>query len=431
MLATKSRISRSAFGAIRVALLAQSPMHYQVPLYRLLASDPRIDFTAIFASSAGVRSHDPGYNRSIVWDVDLLSGYKSIFLKRANKNELGGGFLSNHDVDVVAAVSRGRYEVLWLHGYNSLTHQLALFTQRARGKPVLLREEQTLLHGRSAWKLVAKKILLPLLMGSTFGLFIGSENRRWLRHYGIPDNRLFFAPYAVENERFQAEATRLANERDQVRAEFGLRKAGGPVILFMGRMIDKKQPLFVLEAFRRVRERQECQLLMVGSGPLENEVRSAIIRDKIQDVSMAGFLNQTEISRAYASADIFVLASRAHETWGLVVNEAMNFGLPIILSDKVGCAPDLLRDTRNGFIVSSAEPSQLAKRLATLVASEGLRRSFGRASFQLINQWTHQMAVEGVIAAVRCAVGEPRWEAASGDTRTMREASLGRQSTDD
>jgi glycosyltransferase involved in cell wall biosynthesis len=396
-----------------MALVSASPVHYQVPLYRRLAADPRIDFTAIYASSAGVRPHDPGYCRSIIWDVDLLAGYRSEFLRRATKNELGRGFLSMHDLDVLQVLDRGNYEVVWLHGYNTLTHQLALLSRLARRTPVLFREEQTLLHGRAEWKLAAKRLILPHFLGKVFGLYIGTENRFWLRHYGVPENHLFFTPYAVENERFQDDAVRLADMREETIVEFGLNRAKGPVILFVGRLIDKKQPLLILEAFRRLRERSACRLLIVGSGPLEDALHQTIKRDRIPDVRIIGFLNQSQVSRAYSCGDIFVLASRSHETWGLVVNEAMNFGLPVVVSDKVGCAADLVQEGNNGFVVSSNDPAQLAARLGLLVESISLRRSFGEASLRLINQWTHDVAARGVIAAVQAAVGERRWLSAS------------------
>src|SRR5205823_1561487 len=152
-----------------------------------------------------------------------------------------------------------------------------------------------------------------------------------------------------------------------------------------------------------------CSLLIVGSGELEARLRNKVIHEGIPDVHFTGFLNRSQISQAYVAADIFTLPSRRHETWGIVVNEAMNFSLPIVVTDKVGCAGDLVRDGENGFIVSSQDPSELAGRLRELVRSPKLRQQFGRASHQIISRWTYEEAMSGVVAALSAAVGGQRW----------------------
>src|SRR5207247_11160263 len=129
----------------------------------------------------------------------------------------------------------------------------------------------------------------------------------------------------------------------------------------------------------------------------------------IPNVHFAGFLNRSQISQAYVAADVFALPSRQHETWGMVVNEAMNFSLPIIVTDKVGCADDLVRDGENGFVVSSEDSADLSDRLRQLVRSSELRQRFGNASRQIVSGWTHDLAVGGVLRATAAAVGANRW----------------------
>src|SRR4051794_31433502 len=106
---------------ISLTLVAASPVYYQAPLYRLLAADPALDFQAIFASSAGLRPFDDDYGRPVQWDVDLTSGYQHTFLRRAEANPIGGGFFTFRDPDIIRLLRQRRSDVLWLHGYNSLT----------------------------------------------------------------------------------------------------------------------------------------------------------------------------------------------------------------------------------------------------------------------------------------------------------------------
>src|SRR3954470_22012356 len=106
---------------IRLGLFAAWPVYYQAPLYRRIAADPRIDFTAIFASTAGVRPFDRGFGHPVIWDDQVLEGYHSVFLRRADK-QAPGGFLSLRDRDILSHILRGKYDALWCHGHNSLTH---------------------------------------------------------------------------------------------------------------------------------------------------------------------------------------------------------------------------------------------------------------------------------------------------------------------
>lgn len=347
----------------------------------------------------------------------MLSGYRNIFLRRAHTNNPGASFFSLRDWDVVSQIVRGQYDVVWIHGYYSLTHVLAAFTQMLRGRPLLVREEQTLLNLRPAWKRLLKYVWLRLLFSRAYALCIGSANRDWFRHYGMPERRTFLVPYSIDKERLEAVRSGHEHATQRVRSlrrRFGIAEGAGPVIISVGRMIDKKQPLFLVEAFRRVRSVKRCCLLLIGSGQLDEAIRAKISTDRIRDVYLAGFLNQSQVSDAYSCADIFVLASKADETWGVVVNEAMTFGLPIIVSNRVGSSQDLVRDGHNGFVVPHDDVVQLASRIEVLVDSRELRRRYGAASRDIIKNWNYEVAYRGVKAALSKALELP------GETRSDR-----------
>jgi glycosyltransferase involved in cell wall biosynthesis len=196
-----------------------------------------------------------------------------------------------------------------------------------------------------------------------------------------------------------------------LRKELGVTRNGGPVILTVARLVPKKQPLALLEAFARLRAQVPCTLLFVGWGPLEARVRARAA--EIEDVVVTGFMNQSEVVKAYACADVFTLFSRCHETWGVVVNEAMNFSLPIVVSDKVGCATDLVREGINGFVVDHRAHADLADQLRRLVESADLRMRMGAESARVIGRWNYEVASAGVVDAVRASVGERRWQEAN------------------
>ncbi len=393
--------------AVRIAHLAGQPAPSAVPLYRRLAGDPRVDLTVFYGSRDGVKPFDDGYGKPVSWDADLLSGYRSVFLRAADRTPgLGDHFWAARNWDIVPALRRGRYDVLWMAGYYSATYVTAAIAQRALGGQVLFREEQTLLDQRSLSNVIAKQLALRPFLRLGFGLYISTENRRWLQSFGVPDDRLFPAPYTVDNAHLQAQARELAGRRSELRAGLGIPDDDVAVIATVSRLIAKKQPLFVLEAFRRARERIRCVLLVVGSGPLEQRLRDQVRLQRIPDVVFAGFLNRSEVARAYAAADVFTLLSAEKETFGLVVNEALNFGLPAVVSDRVGCAPDLVSTGANGYVVSSRDPDEAARAFERLAGDAGLRARMGAASRERIDGWDVERSAVGILRAAAVAAPE-------------------------
>jgi glycosyltransferase involved in cell wall biosynthesis len=384
---------------IRVAHLVSHPIQYFAPLYREMAGREEIDFTVFFYSDATTREFiDPGFGRAVTWDTPLLDGYRSRILPSARRTGIAGGFIGRPNVDIIREATTGAYDVLWVHGYAHLTTWLAVAAARARGMRVLIRDEQTLLHGRPWARAAIKEAALRALYAQSSALYIGEENRRYFAHYGMPDDRRFAARYCVDNATLQQRAAELRRHRATLRARFGI-ATNAPVVLFAGKLIAKKQPLRLIEAFARVRRERDCALLIAGDGPLRADAQRMVAALHVPDVHFAGFLNQRELPNAYAAADVFVLPSNLHETWGLVVNEAMNFGLPVVVTDKVGCATDLVRDGVNGFTVPHDDTQALVDAIGRLVDDRGLRERFGAISRKIIDRYTIEACADGIVAA--------------------------------
>lgn len=393
---------------ITVAHLVSHPIQYFAPLYRELASRPEIELTVYFYSDATAREfHDEGFGQRVTWDRPLLDGYRYRMLPSASRTDISGRFVKNPNWDVVREVMSAGYDVAWAHGYAHLTTWIAAAAARWRGTQLLLRDEQTLLHGRAPHKRALKAVALRALYSQASALYIGEQNRRYFRHYGMPDERLYPARYCVDNTFFRAQAAELAPRRREIRASFGI-DDDAPVVLFAGKLIEKKQPLRLVEAYARVRAQQPCWLLIVGDGPQRSEVEYLAAHLGAAGVRIAGFLNQTELPAAYAAADVLVLPSAYHETWGLVVNEAMNFDLPVVVSDKVGCGADLVEAGRNGFIVPHDDTAQLAEAIGQLAGDADLRRRFGRRSGEIVGRYSIEACADGIVAACEAAMARTR-----------------------
>jgi glycosyltransferase involved in cell wall biosynthesis len=372
----------------RLAVLASHPIHYQAPLWRLLAADPEIETTVFFQDHAGLRPyHDPGFDKIIQWDLPLTEGYRHY----AFKNSL----------NFLRQLRRGNYDALLVHAWSSPATWLAVASAKIFGVKTLLRAENPWNQeiGRSGAKHVLRNIALRMFFAMIDAfLYIGEENRQFYLHYGIPERKLFFTPHAVENERFFKEAERLAPQRENIRKSIGL-KSNAVVFLTVGKFIEKKRHLDLLRAYERFDEPNKA-LVIVGEGALRQKLEQFIDDKKLPNVHLPGFVGQTEIAKYYVAADVFVLPSGQGETWGLVINEAMCFGLPVIVSDTVGSASDLVRDGKNGYVFPLGKVDALVHALEDLAGNDGKREGFGRESKELITGYDYEADVLGIKTAM-------------------------------
>jgi glycosyltransferase involved in cell wall biosynthesis len=383
---------------LRVAHLVSHPIQYYIPLYRALSKKENIDLTVFFYTAMGMDGYfDRDFGKEIRWDIDLTSGYRSVFLADSGVS-FKPGFFQLPNWKLLWLLLRGRYDVIWIHGYQHTNTLAAKIISLICGYGFLIREDQTLLEPRSLRKHLLKKLVFTMLFsGKRAGaLYTGLNSRKHFQHYGVSDSRLFPAVHSVDDAFFSEQALSLASERSQLRLSWGITD-DAPVVLFAGKLIEKKQPLLLLEAFGRVASKRACWLLFVGDGPLAPDVRQACTDFGIADrVILAGFLNQQELPMAYIAADLFVLPSSAHETWGLVVNEAMHFGLPIIASDHVGCVPDLVHEAVNGFVFPAQDLLALSEALQALIDDRELRIEFSKRSVEIIKQYTVENCAESI-----------------------------------
>jgi len=394
---------------MRLAALLTHPIQYFAPLFRTLAALPELELTVYYGSQRGtVPLLDPGFGKAYTWDTPLLEGYRYKFLPGIFREADSTSPADQLNPSIVTEITPRRYDAIWVHGYNAgHISRLAILTALAKGVPVLMRAETHLLvDPPSAAKQYAKNLILPALFRRLAGfLYIGALNKAFYQRFGVPESRLFPCPYTVDNAYFRSHAAALATQRQALRGKWGINDER-PAILYAGKLVAWKQPLLLLEAYRRVRQRRACALLLAGDGPLRGEIESEIRKAAIPDVCITGFLNQTEIPKAYAAADLLVLPSR-FEPWGLVVNEAMNFALPVVVSDRVGCGPDLVRPGVNGEVFEHRSADALETALERLLAQQELLPEFGRASLQRIEQWGLPETANGIVQALAAVAGKP------------------------
>ncbi len=394
---------------IRLAYLVTHPIQYQAPLLRQVAREPGLDLTVFFCSDfSAKRFLDPAFGKVIDWDVPLLEGYRHEVLPA-----LGGrdrvSFLRPFNYGLGRRLTEGRFEVLWIHGYNRWFHWLVMWRAKAQGLKVLIRDEATLISAprNFAKRLVKKGFFAGLKRLADGFLAIGSLNREYYRHYDVPDEKIFSVPYAVDNAFFQAGAERAAAGREELRRELGL-APGRPIILFVSKIEPRKRPADLLAAYLKLTKTSAVAgppyLLFVGDGEQRRPLETVVKDKELEAVRFLGFKNQTELPAYYDLCDVFVLPS-VHEPWGLVINEVMNAGRAVIVSDQVGAGPDLVRNGENGFIVPAGDIAALAGALGQVLADPETCRAMGARSRAIISHWGFAEDLAGLRHAIQAVVG--------------------------
>ena len=341
------------------------PIHYHAPLMRELAKDPEIDLR-VFLLRRTRQSHDREFGTSYTWTYRCWKAM-SMSLRNSSPWPSTAPIKGVFNPGIWQAIRRGNFDAFWVHGYVSPTIWLAVAAAKTHGTKVFLRGESTLLYPRSATMLLVKRLALKVLFSAVDRfLTIGSKNARFYGAHGIPNERMVLTPYCVDNESFLAARQADPGMGERTRKGLGIGLAD-PVILFVGKLIERKRPADLLRAYESLlADHPRAALILVGDGDQRASLEAEVKRRGLDRVHFPGFKNRTEISQYYACADVFVLPSM-HDPWGLVINEAMCFSLPIIASSLVGSVDDLVREEENGFIFPAGNVERLAASLKRLL----------------------------------------------------------------
>lgn len=393
---------------IRLAYLVSHPIQYQAPLLRRIAQEPDIELTVLFGSDFSVREYqDEGFGVKVAWDVPLLQGYRSRVLP------------AWHDPGTVTATTplsrsllralreadgQPAFNVLWVHGYASLNSLRGMLAAYALGIPVLLRADIWLAdRPRSPLRLFAKRLFFSALRPLVSGILsIGSNNAAYWNFYFGDRVQQFLLPYAVDNDWFEANARLAAPALPALRDALQL-EPGRPVVLYASKLQERKLAGDLVAAFqalqRRSRTYAKPYLVLVGDGEERGALEQQVGELGLEDVRFAGFRNQTELPGFFALADVFVLPAR-HEPWGLVVNEVMACGCPVVLSSDVGAAADLVTNGVEGFVYPTGNIEALTTSLERVLASPESAGRMGEAAARRISTWNFEADIRGLHLAL-------------------------------
>ena len=405
---------RGSSAKVRLAYLVSHPIQYQAPLLRRIAQEPDIELTVLFGSDFSVRDYkDEGFGVGIKWDTPLLDGYRYEFLPHLRKTS-GVSITSpmNHGIYTRLKGRNGvpPFDVLWVHGYATVNAMHGILAAGALGIPVLLRAESWLRdRARGGLKLALKAgffRILKCLVDAT--LPIGSLNAEYWSHYFGEDFPQFLMPYAVDNRYFQEQSLAALAGRAELLAELGI-DPSRPVILFASKLQYRKHCDDLLEAYLNLAPEPGAEplpyLLIVGDGEARAELEARVAASGLKSARFCGFRNQSELPRFFDIASVFVLPSR-HEPWGLIVNEVMNAGRAVIISDDVGCQPDLITDGVEGAVFPVRDVAKLTDALRRVLATPKTAAAMGQRALERIQSWSFEEDVRGLRQALAEVTGK-------------------------
>ena len=383
---------------MKVGLLASHPIQYLTPLLQELSKV--VDLHVYYShQSTSADQSKAGYGVEFEWDIDLLSGYSYTFLKNSSKNPGVNNFFGCNNKDLSKYIKREGFNAFIVTGWYLRSYWQAIHACHSENIPVLVRGDSHLGTPRSLVKRVVKEVAYRWIIKQFDGfLFVGNKNKEYLLHYGADERRLFSVPHFIDNKRFKEISLACEHEQQDMLTKLSIHK-NELILLFVGRLVPFKRPMDLIVAIKRLNDKKiRVRGVFVGSGPLEGELK-ARSKDLGLDIIFTGFKNQSELPLFYSMADMLVLPSSSHETWGLVANEALACGTPIIVSEAVGCSTDLVDDCATGVTFKLGNTVELTDAILKMIPKLS-HKNTSAAIERKCENYSIEKAIKGILEAV-------------------------------
>ncbi|WP_082780867.1 glycosyltransferase family 4 protein [Cephaloticoccus primus] len=395
---TPQTIDFKSASSFRLAIVVSHPIQYYSPWFRYLTQYTSLELRVFYLNRQGtVPIRDREFGKVFSWDTDLLSGYSHEFVPNLAKAPGSHHFRGLRNPSLYEKLKHFAPDAVLLFGYNYWTHLDIILRRPA---PLLFRGDSTLLRDKPPQGL--KRLALRFIY-SRFSSFlpVGKANIAYFRYCGVPHRKLFLCPHCVDIEHFSPTSKR-ALEAKALRASLNISEEA-TVLLFAGKLIAVKNPCLLLLAFLRIAsDHPNTHLIFSGDGELLSQLQNMAAQagELAIHVHFLPFANQSAMPTRYMLGDVLVLPSES-ETWGLAVNEAMHLGRPVIVSDRVGCHPDLVVQGKTGWTFHTGDEAHLTQTLREVLnlsraelAQKGLAAQAHAASFN------YQNATAGLLAAL-------------------------------
>lgn len=371
----------------KVALITNIPAPYRIPLFEKISEHPSVDLCIYFTDISEA-------NRE--WTVKLSDKFKYKVLPGFTLKYQGKDLFSYPiNLSMINELIRNDYDVVIAVGYGSFATQVSFFIAKLRNIPFILWSGSTVNEPT-----LLRNISLPLakfiVRHSDAFIAYGTRAKEYLVSLGASPEKNFIAYNTIDTDFFRQRCSHLKTQKDELKDEMGIKNK--KIVLYIGQLIERKNVKTLIKAYSKLKDKLDVALLIVGAGNQKNELKNLCIEGDISDVFFVGFKQKEELSQYYAVADLFVLPS-TQEVWGLVLNEAMACGLPVIATSSVGASKDLIIDGQNGFIVSPKNTQQLYNASKNILDS-GAGPKMGNCSKKIIEKFSIQNSASSFVKTI-------------------------------
>jgi len=374
---------------IKLAIIISHPIQYYAPLHQRLANRSDLIVRVFFTWHAGETAiQDQGFRRPVAWDIPLTEGYDWELVPNTSTDPGTHHFLGLRNPTLIERVQAWAPDAVHITGWAWYSHLQALQAFAHAGVPILFRGDSHVLDSAKKgprW-LLKRAGLRHIFRWPSIFLTVGSANRAYYETFGVDANRLFPCPHSVDVRRFAEPHGELECKAAKWRAELGI-TSNRRAFLFAGKFDHNKQPIDLIRAVQTIPD-PSVLLILVGNGELEAEVKSLAAND-LERFRVLPFQNQSRMPLVYRLGDVFVLPSLG-ETWGLAVNEAMACGRPVVISDRVGCAQDVV-DESCGRVFKAGDPHALASALIDVTTDSSRLQNMKKAAAE--RAWAFDISV--------------------------------------
>ena len=370
-----------------IKYILSHPIQYQVPLIKFLNNKIKIK-VSYRLNTVTKKYFDREFNKKIILDKNLLSGYNYDFLKYYGPNKLSSIFPITNDF--IKKNLLDETKIVWVHGIKNWYNLILIILSYFYNKRVFVRDEFNNIKKRSLSNILMNKIFYSFIDNFIdCYLSIGKENRKAFIDFGIDKKKIYHVPYVVDNNFFY-----IKNKKKNKKF----------VILFTGKLSHRKGCDILLNSINLLNEnnnfKKDSEIIIIGDGILKEELINYKKKKKLVNVKFLGFKNQTVIKKFYKRSNLFVMPSR-DENWGLAINEAMAAKNAIIASNKVGAASDLLKNNYNGYIFKNNDYKDLSKKIYKTFLDKKKTIKFGENSFKIISKWSFYECYKGIDKAIK------------------------------
>jgi len=377
----------------KLAIISSHPIQYNAPMFALLSKSNKIEPKVFYTWSQSKESlFDVDFGKTIEWDIPLLDGYEYEFVENIASDP---GPHHGKGIDcpgLPAAIENWGADAILIFGWNYTAHNSAM--KYFKGKiPIYFRGDSTLIDETGGVKQLLRRLYLKWIYRNTdYAFYVGKNNKEYFLAHGIPEDKLFFAPHAIDNNRFNDSNGDYKKEAGKVRNELNIPKED-VVVLFVGKFESKKNPLILIEAAKKINDKR-LHFVFVGNGDWEDEMKKQ--SNGMTNIHYLAFQNQSRMPVIYYMSDILALPSQGPgETWGLVVNEAMACGRAILVSTKAGCYSNLVENGKNGYVFESGNLKECISGINKM-NSKKTCEEMGKQSQKMIQKWSFAEIVKSL-----------------------------------